>query len=380
MSSGKLRESTAIMILAILTTVSFMFPTALCAYSLAYELSNSSDSSANYRLNVAVSQSLYDYYVGDSHILANAYGFAKFVTPNTLQPIADSLTQIYVGDEEFVNGALMIVHQIPYEATAPPKYPVETIVDNKGDCDLLSFIAASILKAHGLSVVLLYYEKQAHMNLGVNLAQKPQETRGEISFVTSGSMRYYVAECTGDNWQDGWRIGECPDELKNTNPQVITLENAEPSSPEQVTTSYRQLSSSAITLSTSTTFAIQGSTIILSGLLSPHLQNETITLYTRTNGMSWNALGKATTDSNGAFSFAWIADASAVCYVRASWPGDENYSAADSQTLNITTLSVFFVLMIGATLALLMIGGAVYVVSRPHKQEIFEPQPPEIPS
>jgi hypothetical protein len=96
--------------------------------------------------------------------------------------------------------------------------------------------------------------------------------------------------------------------------------------------------------------------------------------------MSWGALGKATTDSNGAFSFAWIADATAVCYVRASWSGDENYSAADSQTLTITTLSLFFVLMIGATLALLIIGGAVYVVSRPHKQETFEPQAPEIPS
>jgi hypothetical protein len=379
MSSGKLRESIAITILAILTAVSFMFPTALCNYSLTYELSNSSDPSANYRLNVAVSQSLYDYYVSESHTLANAYGFAKFVTPNALQPIADSLSQIYVGDEDFVNGALVIVHQIPYEATAPSKYPVETIVDNKGDCDLFSFIAASILKAHGLSVVLLYYEKQAHMNLGVNLAQEPHEARGEISFVTNGNTRYYVAECTGGNWRDGWRVGECPDELKNTNPQVITLENSESSSPEQVTTSYRTLSSSAITLSASTTFAIQGSTVILSGLLSPHLQNETVTIYIRTNGMSWNVSGKAATDSNGAFSFAWIADASAVCYVRASWSGDENYSAADSQTLTITTLSMFFVLMIGATLALLIIGAAVYVVSRPHKQEIFEPQPPEIP-
>jgi hypothetical protein len=379
MSSGKLRGSSAISILTILTAVSFLFPTGLCNYSLSYELTSSPNPWTNYRLNVALSQSLYDYYVSESHTLANAYGFAKFVTPNALQPIADSLSQIYVGDEEFVNGALMIVHQIPYEATAPSKYPVETIVDNKGDCDLFSFVAASIMKAHELSVVLLYYDKQAHMNLGVNLAQEPHEARGEISFVTNGNTRYYVAECTGGNWRDGWRVGECPDELKNTNPQVITLENSESSSPEQVTTSYRTLSSSAITLSASTTFAIQGSTVILSGLLSPHLQNETVTIYIRTNGMSWNVSGKAATDSNGAFSFAWIADASAVCYVRASWSGDENYSAADSQTLTITTLSMFFVLMIGATLALLIIGAAVYVVSRPHKQEIFEPQPPEIP-
>lgn len=380
MLNRKFGASSTIIILAVLLELSFLFPAGFCDNSMTYELINTSNPTASYRLNVAVSQSLYDYYLSKSHTLVNEYDFAKFVTPGALKPIADSLSQICTDEEDFANGALMIVHQIPYEATAPSKYPVETIVDDKGDCDLFSFIAASIMKAHGLDAVLLYYKNEAHMNVGVNLAQEPREARGQVSFVTSGSVKYYMAECTGNNWRDGWRVGECPDELKNAKPQIITLENSESSPPEQVTASYRTLVSSAITLSASTSFAIQGNPVIFSGTLSPNLQNETITIYVRSNGVSWTTLGKVTTNSDGYFSLAWIADASAICYVRASWSGDENHSAADSQTLTITTLSMFFVLLIGMTFALLVIGGAVYLVSRSHKQAIFEPEPPEIPS
>lgn len=380
MFSGKTGASSSITFLAILITASFLLPSGLCQNSFSYELTDTADASVSYRLNVAVSQSLYDYYLGKNHAVSDAGDFAKFVTPNALKPIADSLSQIYVDDEDFANGALMIVHQIPYEATVPSKYPVETIVENKGDCDLFSFTAASIMKAHGLNVVLLYYEKQAHMNLGISLVQEPHRSRGDVFYVTSGSTRYYVAECTGDNWRDGWRVGECPDELKAADPQVITLENSEPSSPEQVVASYRTLSSSSITLSASTSFAIQGSTIILSGTLSPSLQNETITIYVQTTSMPWNTLGKVATDPNGSFSFAWTADASTISYVRASWSGDENHSAADSQTITITALSTFFVVLIGTALALLAIGVVVYVVSRPRQREVFEPSPPEIPT
>ncbi len=380
MSTARLRLSRATTIFSVLMAVSSLFPAGFCGKSAQYQLTDTSSGSPSYRLNVAVSQSLYEYYLGKSHTVIDEKEFAKFVTPNALKPIADSLSEIYTEDEKLVNGALMIVHQIPYEVTAPSKYPVETIVDNKGDCDLFSFIAASMMKAHGLNVVLLYYEKESHMNVGVNLAQEPREARTQISYVTSGNIKYYVAECTGGKWQDGWRVGECPDDLKNANPQVITLENSESSSPEQVTASYRTLASSTITLSASTLFAIQGSTVVFSGTLSPSLQNETVTIYARMNGMSWTTLGKVTTNSNGQFSYAWTADASALCYVRASWCGDENHAAADSQVLTVTTLSMFFVLLMGATLALLIMGGAVYLMSRQHQESILEPEPPGIPS
>jgi len=96
-------------------------------------------------------------------------------------------------------------------------------VENKGDCDLFSYVAASIVKAHGLDVVLLYYKSQTHMNIGVSLSHAPHDVRGQVYYITYNNIRYYVAEVTGGDWQNGWRDGECPDELKNAPAQTITL-------------------------------------------------------------------------------------------------------------------------------------------------------------
>ncbi|MGQ9642144.1 MAG: hypothetical protein ACUVUF_08550, partial [Candidatus Bathycorpusculaceae bacterium] len=216
--------------------------TAIAPYGIAqgcYEILDKPDGSTHYRLNVSVSQSLYEYYLGKSHESNSTSDFAKFVTPYALKPIADSLWEIYTDDEDFANGVLMIVHQIPYKEIASLKYPVETIVEDKGDCDLFSVAVASIMKAGGLDVVLLYYESEAHMNVGVHLSHIPQYVRGQAYYVTHNGVRYYTAECTGGNWETGWRVGECPSELQYANVQIITLESCEQTAPEQVSTSYK---------------------------------------------------------------------------------------------------------------------------------------------
>lgn len=149
-------------------------------YGFSYQLVDYHDNSKHYRLNVAVPESLYEYYAGKNHQFITENDFAKFVTPYALKPIADSLLEIYSGNEDFANGALMIIHQIFYQAINPSRYPVETIAKNEGDCDLLSYVLASILKAAGLDSVLLYYEHESHMNVGVYLESPPQDSRGEV--------------------------------------------------------------------------------------------------------------------------------------------------------------------------------------------------------
>lgn len=121
-------------------------------------------------LYVSIASSLYDYYRGKNHDFNNP---AIFVTPDVLCPIAEDIWSICkekpYQDEEFVNVVLMLVHQIPYEVSIV-RYAIETLVNNFGDCDTLSYLAASIIKAGGLDVVLLEYEDQKHMNIGVHLA------------------------------------------------------------------------------------------------------------------------------------------------------------------------------------------------------------------
>jgi hypothetical protein len=274
----------------------------------------------------------------------------------------------------------MIVHQIPYEVTTPAKYPVETIVDNKGDCDLFSFIAASIIKASGLDVVLLYYEQAAHMNIGISLQNAPQHARGNIFSVMNNNIKYYVAECTGGNWQDGWRVGECPDELENAHPQVITVEDSGQSTTGQVSASYKSLSTSSLTLTASSSFLIQGSIVTFSGQLLPNLPNENITVYIRTSNSPWTVLDTATTDSDGQFSYSWNVETGGTCNIRASWSGNNDYAVTDSPTQTITSLSTFVILLLTVAGILVVVGTVTYLMSRANHRGPLEPQPPEIPS
>jgi hypothetical protein len=368
-----------ILLLTLLQSPGFVPRVLSDSYSGSYQLLQNANENTVYRLNIAVSQSLQDYYTEKSHRMNSESDFAKFVTPYTLQSIADCLREMYSDDEDYANAALMIVHQIPYEVTVPSKYPVETIVDNKGDCDLLSYVAASILKACGLDVVLFYYESEAHMNIGVNLSHVPNDARGETFYVTNNNIHYYVAECTGGDWQNGWRVGECPDKLKQASVQVFTLENSEQSAPGQVSASYRTLMMPTISLTTSTTFLVQGNLVTLSGQLSPVLQNETVLIYVKANSMPWTELATVTTDTSGRFTCAWIPDGG-IDYVRANWSGNDDYAGADSQTQTLTVLSTFFVVLLGVTLVLVVVGTIVFLISRKPVQEVPTPQPLEVSS
>jgi len=382
MKRAKTRISKTFLMVLVLLTLSYVLPHCLSQnYSQSYQLLDRPSGSKYYMLNVAISQSLYEYYNQKSHILYSNNDFSKFVTPYALTPIAESLWEIYTDDEDFANGALMIVHQIPYDETLQAKYPVETMVENNGDCDLFSYVAASIIKAGGLDVVLFYYKTEAHMNIGVSLAHEPNDARTPAYYVTYNNIKYYMAECTGGNWQSGWRVGECPDDLKQglKTVQVIPLENCEQWAPGQVSASYKTLVSSTMSLTISPTYLIQGGEVTLSGQLSPSLQNKTVIIYVKANNSPWTVLGMVTTDFSGRFRYAWSADTAGICYIRASWSGDDDYAGADSPVQTVTILSIFFVLLLAITLILVCVGVAVFFISRQAQPEIREPQPPEIP-
>ena len=375
-----MRKPKTLLLVIVLLIISYLLPQGFSEnYSYSYQLLDKPDGSTYYRLNVTVQQSLYEYYTEKSHSLNSNSDLAKFVTPYALKPIVDCLLEIYTDDEDFVNGVLMIVHQILYNEM-PAKYPVETIVENKGDCDVFSYLAASIMKAHGLDVVLLYYESQAHMNIGVSLSHVPHDAREQVYYVTYNNIRYYVAEATGGDLQNGWRVGECPDKLKNAPAQVITLENCEQSTYGQVSVSYKTLAYSTISLIISPTYIIQGGTVTLSGQLSPPLQNRIVTIDIKINNSPWIVLDTITTNHVGYFTYAWNTEDAGICYIRSSWSGNDDYAGADSPIQTVTVLSTFFVLLLVITAILVCIGITVFIMSRQAQPSIPEPQPPEIPS
>jgi len=202
-------------------------------YARAYSLEKTDGS--KYTLTLTIPPSLYQSYISKGHPST----LNRFVTPQIFLQVATQIGHDFVSNEDYANAILMITRQIPQpQGNVPLKYPVETIIDNIGDCDVFSVLAASLMKARGLDVVLLEYPD--HMNLGVYLPYKPSSSRiGQIAWYPYNGRNYYVAETTGGVTEGGvstpWRVGE--DSGDYSHATIISLTDCDTSSPEQVAVS-----------------------------------------------------------------------------------------------------------------------------------------------
>jgi len=230
------------------------------------------------------------------------------------------------------------------------------------------------MMAGGLDVVLFYYEADKHMNVGVYLPSTPNDARSEVYYFSYNGKPYYIAEATGGSWEKGWRVGECPEELKEASAQIITLENAEQMSPGQVSSSYSALTSSSISMTISSTYIVKGSTVTVSGRLSPADSNTTVTVYMRKSGSQWIVLGTAPTDPDGKFSFLWIPQSASTYYIRASWSGNSDYAGADSDihTLMVIPFDWMFILTIAIISASMILVVVIIAVLKRRRMPIEE--------
>ena len=204
----------------------FVFLGHRANYKRVYVISRSSHATflQSLRLYVSITPSLYNYYKGKGHGIADLEGYSKFITPDALTPIAKLLRKVYPDDEQFANGVLSFVHKFAYVKSGP-KYPVETLVEGAGDCGALSLLAASIMKAGGVDVVLLYYQKAdiGHLNVGVSLQHVPVQSTSRMNpkHYEYKGKKYWVAECTPS--QKDWRVGDEPEGLLDFNVKIIPI-------------------------------------------------------------------------------------------------------------------------------------------------------------
>lgn len=340
----------------------------------SFQLLDKTGGSKTYSLAISVTEALYQYYLSQDHNLYN-YDFSKFVTPDTLRPIADDLWQIYDNYEDFANGVLMLVHQIPYVESIPQKYPTEILVENQGDCDLFSILAASIMIAGGLDVVLLLLEEQEHMMVGVHLPTKPTDSRSSVYYYTHEGKEYYVAETTGGNWTTGWRVGECSDTLQRAIAKIIPLTDCEWGAPGQVASTYNIPDSASISISLSASFTMSNNHVEILGSIYPPLSGENITLYVSSMGSPVTMLATVSTDSNGYYSHTWQNPSGGIYLIRSNWSGDENYSGADSNTSRLVVipseLLIGGILLISFLVVLIIVSLATRGKSK-ESQEAFE--------
>ncbi|UCE96525.1 MAG: hypothetical protein JSV51_02690 [Candidatus Bathyarchaeota archaeon] len=316
----------------------------------------------NYQLTLSITHSLYEYYQQKNHLLTRN-NFASFVTPYTLEPVAEDIKSIFPDEEDFVNAILMLVHQIPYQISEGAKYPAETIVENEGDCDLLSYVAASLMLSQNMSVVLFYYEQESHVNVGVGLDNPPRNVRTAISYIDFEGVSFYMAECTGNDWRDGWRVGECPSELEGAQVSIITLENCEQIAPGQIQSSFETLESSEISLTTSTNFITEGSTILLSGQVSATNPEGIVALYAAANG-NWFSVATVELVENGRYGFSWTPTFWGQYHIKASWSGDAEHAGADSRIVSIYVIPKILIYGGGAILIVALMVVVLFLASR----------------
>jgi len=289
--------------------------------------------------HVSVPASLYDYYKSLDRTVKKDSDYANFVTPELFISMADQI-RTYLGnktrsDENFANAVLTIVHQIEYGVNET-KYPIETIVENAGKCDTMSFLAASIMKAGGLDVVLLYFKGVHHMNIGVHLPYEPYGTwwwQQSVGYELEGK-KYWIAECTPAM---DWKVGDVPPLLVNEIPSIIPLKELGESSGAQVSSKIGlplNSSSISINLSSSSNFSSSSRLIKISGSITPANHNETIVLYLSQNGISYETI-TTKTDINGNYSISWNSTRKGTFYIRTSYWGNSYYAGADSEIIAI---------------------------------------------
>jgi hypothetical protein len=133
--------------------------------------------------------------------------------------IQETARQQSFSEFETLGFAASFVQSLPYVSdnvsTAYdeyPRYPIETLVDNGGDCEDTSILMASLIKAMGYGVVLLSFPQ--HVAVGVAGGEGVYGTYWEYA-----GRKYYYLETTGT----GWEIGDIPKEYKTAQANLYDM-------------------------------------------------------------------------------------------------------------------------------------------------------------
>ena len=116
-----------------------------------------------------------------------------------------------------LNLVIAIDQSIPYasEPCEYPRYPVEMLVDQHGDCEDAAILTAALVKLLGFDVVLLAYLEEQHMAVGIRVT--PPNPSALTAYLWNGHLYYYLEPTS-----PGWEIGQRP-AMYRSDPIVIHL-------------------------------------------------------------------------------------------------------------------------------------------------------------
>ena len=173
--------------------------------------------SQEYSIYLPLELSVYNYYKNKDHTIVYETDYISYSTPSApyVIQIAGLLEDLAIeeGYTSMIDKAefiLAFVGTIPYilegDDEEYPKYPIEMLWDNGGDCEDSSALYISIMDALGYDTILLLLEVKnnasdewgGHAMVGISI---PGHT-GEWQEIEGSSTKYFYAETTA--WYDGY--------------------------------------------------------------------------------------------------------------------------------------------------------------------------------
>jgi len=183
------------------------------------------DDQRKWSWTLTLSQAGYDYFKSLARIPTDDY--TVYVTNPADDIYLNSLVEQFraaktannLSEEQMINLVVAFVQGIPYVEDKLgtgqeeyPKYPIETLYEQGGDCEDKSILMASLLEKLGYGAVLLVLPN--HMAVGVKGSSALPGT-----YITYQNQRYYYLETTNSDWE----IGDVPSEIVNSQAKILPL-------------------------------------------------------------------------------------------------------------------------------------------------------------
>lgn len=128
----------------------------------------------------------------------------------------------------------------------------------------------------------------------------------------------------------------------------------------------RELLSSTISITLSSSSVTVGSDVTISGTIDPVRPGVTVTIESRSTGGTWSTLATITTDSNSNYSHTWTPQTAGTYEIRAGWDGDAETEGdvSDVKTLTVKGAAGIDPIMLAAiaVVIILVIAVVVYFV------------------
>ena len=191
--------------------------------------------------NLSIPKALYNAYQDVSvqrrtHDGPAGYGFLTTTEDYYVKVLAQRLDKITneqgYGAYDKVSFVLAFVQSLPYTSDSVttgrdeyPRFPIETLVDDGGDCEDTSVLFATLTLIMGYATV--YINPPDHYAVGV-LGQNLHGTYW--TYPADSNDTYYYCETTGD----GFKIGQLPTEFQGQDAYIYSIDESKQFVPETV--------------------------------------------------------------------------------------------------------------------------------------------------